>query len=131
LFIHFGAFVCIYLNIPKTANQDETLEAPAVLETPSKNLALITAFLLGLGDAGVNNVIYTTITFIWKDDTVSAFGLMKCLQSSASAISFAIASIMNLYGNMLLLVAFSISTIITYIILRRRNVEVPRSNDDE
>jgi len=65
------------LNIPKTANQDETLEAPAVLEIPSKNLALITAFLLGLGDAGVNNVIYTTITSIWKDDTVSAFGLMK------------------------------------------------------
>jgi MFS family permease len=131
LFIHFGAFVCIYLNIPKTANQDETSDPPAVLETPNKNLALFTAFLLGLGDAGVNNVIYTTITFIWKDDTVSAFGLMKCLQSSASAISFAIASIMNLYGNMLLLVAFSISTIITYIILRRRNVEVPRSNDDE
>ena len=77
LFIHFGAFVCIYLNIPKTANQDETSEAPAVLEMPNKNLALFTAFLLGLGDAGVNNVIYTTITFIWKDDTVSAFGLMK------------------------------------------------------
>jgi len=131
LFIHFGAFVCIYLNIPKTANQDESYDPPAVLEAPNKNLALFTAFLLGLGDAGVNNVIYTTITFIWKDDTVSAFGLMKCLQSSASAISFAIASIMNLYENMLLLVAFSISTIITYIILRRRNVEVPRSNDDE
>jgi len=131
LFIHFGAFVCIYLNIPKMANQDETNDPPAFFETPSKNLALFTAFLLGLGDAGVNNVIYTSITFIWKDDTVSAFGLMKCLQSSASAISFAIASIMNLYGNMLLLVAFSISTIITYIILRRRHVEVPRSNDEE
>jgi len=131
LFIHFGAFVCIYLNIPKTANQDESYDPPAVLEAPNKNLALFTAFLLGLGDAGVNNVIYTTITFIWKDDTVSAFGLMKCLQSSASAISFAIASIMNLYENMLLLVAFSILTIITYIILRRRNVEVPRSNDEE
>lgn len=131
LFIHFGAFVCIYLNIPKMANQDATEDPPAVLELPSKYLALVTAFLLGLGDAGVNNVIYTSITLIWKDDTVSAFGLMKCLQSSASAISFAIASIMNLYENMLLLVAFSILTIITYIILRRRNVEVPRSNDQE
>ena len=59
------------------ANQDATEDAPAVLELPSKYLALVTAFLLGLGDAGVNNVIYTSITLIWKDDTVSAFGLMK------------------------------------------------------
>jgi len=131
LCIHFGAFVCIYLNIPKIANQKETLDQPAVLEAPSKNLALFTAFLLGLGDAGVNNVIYTTITFIWKDDTVSAFGLMKCLQSSASAISFALASSMNIYMNMLLLIGFSISTIITYIVLRRRQIEIPRSGDDE
>ena len=60
-----------------------TNDAPCILtcivEEPSAKIAVFTAFLLGLGDAGVNNAIYTTISKIWKKESAPAFALMKVL----------------------------------------------------
>jgi len=40
-------------------------------------MALASAALLGMGDAGVSNVIYTTIPIVWGNKSLSAFGLFK------------------------------------------------------
>ena len=77
LVIHGVAFAFVYMNIPRAANQSIQYQSPAFFTVPNQNLALLTAFMLGVGDAGVNNVIYTSISSIWSDDSASAFALMK------------------------------------------------------
>ena len=37
----------------------------------------MSAFLLGMGDAGVMNVIYTTVPIIFGNKSLSAYGLCK------------------------------------------------------
>ena len=48
-----------------------------ILKKSNQVIALVTAFLLGFGDAGLNNVIYTTITKVWSTNSAPAFALMK------------------------------------------------------
>ena len=45
--------------------------------TSKQAMALISAFLLAMGDAGVNNVIYTTVPIVWGDKSLPAYGLFK------------------------------------------------------
>ena len=47
------------------------------MTSSTKAVAMIAAFALGVGDAGVVVLIYTVITKIWYHDTPSAFALMK------------------------------------------------------
>ena len=47
------------------------------MTSSTKAVAMIAAFALGVGDAGVVVLIYTVITQIWYHDTPSAFALMK------------------------------------------------------
>lgn len=131
LVIHGIAFAFTYMNIPRAANQSVQYDSPAFFGVPNQHLALLTAFMLGLGDAGVNNVIYTSISSIWSTDSASAFALMKCIQSAACAISFACAERIDLYMNLMVLLFFSVATVLSYIILRRRTVSVPQHSDDE
>ena len=78
------AFVCVLINLPLTANMGSTNDKPCIigciLENPKQSIAFGTAFLLGLGDSGVNNVIYTTISNIWSKNSAPAFALMKVNQ---------------------------------------------------
>ena len=79
--IHLVAFCFVLVNLPLDANMNPTDLAPCIVtcivERPSAKIAVFTAFLLGIGDAGVNNVIYTTISKIWKKESAPAFALMK------------------------------------------------------
>lgn len=119
ILLHFVAFGLVLANIPLDANIESTDAQPAFFEATNKTLVLLTAFLLGFGDAGVNNVIYTSISTIWHADSAPAFALMKCIQSAACAISFAIASKINLMYNVIILVVFAVMTIVSYISLHR------------
>ena len=78
----------IFINIPPHANQGETYDKPMHFEKPNKDLALASAFLLGIADAGIMNVIYTTVPIIWSDKSLSAYGLCQEYfhQSSVSAV---------------------------------------------
>ena len=64
-------------NIPLNANISSTDDLPLVFPKTILSIVLVTAFMLGLGDAGVNNVIYTTISTVWHHDSAPAFALMK------------------------------------------------------
>ena len=48
-----------------------------IVLTSVQALALVSAFLLAMGDAGVNNVIYTTVPIVWGDKSLPAYGLFK------------------------------------------------------
>ena len=48
-----------------------------IVLTSIQALALVAAFLLAMGDAGVNNVIYTTVPIVWGDKSLPAYGLFK------------------------------------------------------
>ena len=48
-----------------------------ILEKSNQIIAVVTAFLLGFGDAGVLNVIYTTISEVWSTNSATAFAIMK------------------------------------------------------
>ena len=48
-----------------------------IVLTSIQALALVSAFLLAMGDAGVNNVIYTTVPIVWGDKSLPAYGLFK------------------------------------------------------
>ena len=65
------------MNIPKSANIGATDELGAVFDVPNRTAALATAIMLGLGDSIVNNVVYSTVSTVWKEKSASAFALMK------------------------------------------------------
>ena len=115
----FGV-VLILINIPNDANQNETHAAPLVLSSPNKPVALVTAVLLGFSDAGINNVIYTSIPLIWKDNTLPAFSLFKLFQNSAGAISFAIAAEINLFQYLGLLIGIGSIALVCFLFLQIR-----------
>ena len=48
-----------------------------IVLTSIQALALVSAFVLAMGDAGVNNVIYTTVPIVWGDKSLPAYGLFK------------------------------------------------------
>ena len=65
------------MNIPADANIEATDNVGIFFEVPNRTLALAVAVMLGLGDAAINNVIYSTVSTAWKDESASAFALMK------------------------------------------------------
>lgn len=77
--LHIAAYGLSLCNYPFSANLDATDNLPTlgIFSETSREVAIAIAFLLGLGDAGVNNVIYTSITKGFPEDTTSAFALMK------------------------------------------------------
>jgi len=125
LFLHLSAFAIVIMNIPANANISETDDVGVLFDVPNRTLALATATMLGLGDAAINNVIYSTVSTVWKAESASAFALMKCLQSSAAAISFGIASSINLWWHISILGVIGSITVVTFIILRRSLVQAP------
>ena len=115
----FGV-ILIMINIPKDANRRETHAVPLLLSSPNKAIALIAAILLAMSDAGINNIIYTTIPLIWKENTLPAFSLFKLFQNSAGAISFAIAAQINLFQYLGLLIGIGSIALICFLILQIR-----------
>jgi len=86
--LHFAAYALVIVNLPLIANVEATDDLPMVLEKTNRNLVIVTAFLLGLGDAGVNNVIYTTISSVWHEDSAPAFALMKELSFNGTGVFY-------------------------------------------
>jgi len=125
LLLHLISFAIVIMNIPANANIEATDGVGVFVEVPNRTLALAVAVMLGLGDAAINNVIYSTVSTAWKDESASAFALMKCLQSSAAAISFGIAALISLWWHISILVVIGTLTCVTFISLRRSMVQTP------
>ena len=52
LFLHLSAFAFVIMNIPANANISASDDVGLLFDIPNRTLALATATMLGLGDAG-------------------------------------------------------------------------------
>ncbi|CAD6993703.1 unnamed protein product [Ceratitis capitata] len=103
--IHMVAFFLIFLNLPDNAPFKDT-EDISYLDPPRPWVALLCAFMLGLGDACMNTQIYSMLGGVYVKNSVGAFALFKFTQSTAAAISFFYSSHLGLRAQLGILVVF-------------------------
>ncbi|XP_017103381.2 UNC93-like protein MFSD11 [Drosophila bipectinata] len=109
--MHMVAFFMTFINLPNSAPFKDTTDI-SYLDPPSATIALICAFLLGLGDACFNTQIYSMLGGEYVNNAVGAFALFKFTQSVAAAISFFYSSHFGLYVQLgILVVTGTIGTI--------------------
>ncbi|CAG5112232.1 Oidioi.mRNA.OKI2018_I69.chr2.g6471.t1.cds [Oikopleura dioica] len=127
--LHIAAYALSLLNYSFSANLDPTDNPPSlgIFSETSRQVAIAIAFLLGLGDAGVNNVIYTSITKGFPEDTTSAFALMKFIQSATCALCFFISNSINLFTTIAILLSFLFISVATFIPFMRSVTEPPNA----
>jgi len=119
------SYVLMFINLPADAPDDNTAESGFIqANTP---MALITSFLLGLGDACFNTQVTAILGSVFKDQAASAFGLFKFVQSMATGIYFFYSSHLGFYWQLLIIVIFDILGTITSVRLElwsRRQVDI-------
>jgi len=127
--LHIAAYGLSLCNYPFSANLDATDNLPTlgIFSETSREVAIAIAFLLGLGDAGVNNVIYTSITKGFPEDTTSAFALMKFIQSATCALCFFISNSINLFMAISILLSFLFLSLVTFIPFMRSVTSPPKA----
>ncbi|XP_067617752.1 UNC93-like protein MFSD11 isoform X2 [Eurosta solidaginis] len=130
--IHMMAFFLIFLNLPDNAPFKDT-EDISYLDPPRPWIALICAFMLGLGDACMNTQIYSMLGGVYVKNSVGAFALFKFTQSIAAAISFFYSSYLGLRAQLIILVIFgTIGTacfcIVEWAAKRRQREETPEDS---
>uniref|UniRef100_A0A1B0DDM5 UNC93-like protein MFSD11 n=1 Tax=Phlebotomus papatasi TaxID=29031 RepID=A0A1B0DDM5_PHLPP len=93
--VHGIAFAAALINLPDSAVFGDT-EALSLLVPPSATVALLAAFLLGLGDACFNTQIIAMLGGVFASKSAAAFALFRFMQSSAAATSFAYSTVFGL-----------------------------------
>uniref|UniRef100_A0A1B0CC20 UNC93-like protein MFSD11 n=1 Tax=Lutzomyia longipalpis TaxID=7200 RepID=A0A1B0CC20_LUTLO len=99
---HAIAFATILINLPDAAVFGET-DATSLLNPPSAALALVAAFLLGLGDACFNTQIVALLGGVFASQSAAAFALFRFMQSLAAASGFAYSTVLGLRFQLALL----------------------------
>uniref|UniRef100_A0A1L8EFL8 UNC93-like protein MFSD11 n=2 Tax=Haematobia irritans TaxID=7368 RepID=A0A1L8EFL8_HAEIR len=103
--IHMIAFLLIFFNLPDNAPFNDTTDI-SFFDPPRTWIALLCAFLLGLGDACFNTQIYSMLGGVFVKNSVGAFALFKFTQSVAAAISFLYSLHLGLRSQLGILVVF-------------------------
>ena len=98
---HLAAFSLSLVFLPHLSPLGET-DLPA-LSPPSAWPLLLTAALLGLGDAALNTQIISLLSTQYKENSAHAFALMKLIQSVGVSGGFAVSSRLGLYWQLLIL----------------------------
>ncbi|KAG8446106.1 hypothetical protein GDO86_013829, partial [Hymenochirus boettgeri] len=105
LVVHFLAFYLIFLAIPNDApiaSRDGTYSRAYI--DPSKTLALLCSFFLGLGDSCFNTQLLSILGSLYLDDSAPAFAVFKFVQSITAAIAFFYSNYLFLQWQLLILV---------------------------
>ncbi|XP_034115639.1 UNC93-like protein MFSD11 [Drosophila albomicans] len=116
--MHMAAFFMTFLNLPNSAPFKDTTDI-SYLDPPSATMALICAFLLGLGDACINTQVYSMLGGEYVNNAVGAFALFKFMQSVAAAISFFYSAFLGLYVQLGILVVSGTIGTIAFVIVER------------
>ncbi|KAM8706517.1 hypothetical protein ACLKA7_010736 [Drosophila subpalustris] len=114
--LHMAAFFMTYLNLPNSAPFKDTTDI-SYLDPPSASMALVCAFLLGLGDACINTQVYSMLGGEYVNNAVGAFALFKFMQSVAAAISFFYSAFLGLYVQLAILVVSGTIGTIAFVIV--------------
>ncbi|XP_006886243.1 PREDICTED: UNC93-like protein MFSD11 isoform X2 [Elephantulus edwardii] len=105
LLVHFVAFYLIFLNIPGDAPiaPVQGTDSSAYI-TPSKEVAILCSFLLGLGDSCFNTQLLSILGFLYAEDSAPAFAVFKFVQSICAAVAFFYSNYLLLHWQLLLMV---------------------------
>ncbi|CAO2646203.1 UNC93-like protein MFSD11 [Lemmus lemmus] len=105
--VHFVAFYLIFLNMPGDAPiaPMEGTDSSAYI-TPSKEVAILCSFLLGLGDSCFNTQLLSILGFLYSEDSAPAFAVFKFVQSICAAVAFFYSNYLLLHWQLLIMVIF-------------------------
>ncbi|XP_060242309.1 UNC93-like protein MFSD11 isoform X2 [Meriones unguiculatus] len=106
--VHFLAFYLIFLNMPGDAPiaPVEGTNSSAYIR-PSKEVAILCSFLLGLGDSCFNTQLLSILGFLYAEDSAPAFAVFKFVQSICAAMAFFYSNYLLLHWQLLVMVIFA------------------------
>nr|KAF6457477.1 major facilitator superfamily domain containing 11 [Rousettus aegyptiacus] len=105
--VHFIAFYLIFLNMPGDAPiaPIEGTDSRAYIK-PSKEIAILCSFLLGLGDSCFNTQLLSVLGLLHAADSAPAFAVFKFVQSICAAVAFFYSNYLLLHWQLLVMVIF-------------------------
>ena len=101
LLAHLAAFSLCLLFLPHLAPLGDT--ATSSFSAPQSWAMLLTATLMGLGDAAFNTQIISFLSTNYRDNSSQAFALMKFIQSLGVSGGFGVSTRLGLHWQLLVL----------------------------
>ncbi|NWH76347.1 MFS11 protein, partial [Piaya cayana] len=113
--VHFIAFYLIFFNMPNDAPiaPMEGTDHVAFM-TPSKEVAILCSFLLGLGDSCFNTQLLSILGFLYSEDSAPAFAIFKFVQSICAAVAYFYSNYFLLQWQLLIMVIVGFFGTITF-----------------
>ncbi|NWJ09033.1 MFS11 protein, partial [Crypturellus undulatus] len=118
MIVHFIAFYLIFFNIPNDAPiaPMEGTDAIAYM-IPSKEVAILCSFLLGLGDSCFNTQLLSILGFLYSEDSAPAFAIFKFVQSICAAVAYFYSNYFLLQWQLLIMVVVGFFGTITFFVV--------------
>ncbi|NWR81085.1 MFS11 protein, partial [Centropus unirufus] len=115
IIVHFIAFYLIFFNMPNDAPiaPMEGTDHVAYM-APSKEVAVLCSFLLGLGDSCFNTQLLSILGFLYSEDSAPAFAIFKFVQSICAAVAYFYSNYFLLQWQLLIMVVVGFFGTITF-----------------
>ncbi|XP_055329065.1 UNC93-like protein MFSD11 isoform X2 [Paramacrobiotus metropolitanus] len=113
------AYIFIYLNLPSEANLGPT-DGVSIISPPSKFVAVLCSFLMGIGDASINTQIYALLAEMFGRDIVPPVGLFQSVYAVFCAVAYFYSTSLKLYAQMLILIVLSVAGCSSFTIMAGR-----------
>ncbi|NWV38879.1 MFS11 protein, partial [Grantiella picta] len=115
ILVHFIAFYLIFFNMPNDAPiaPMEGTDQVAYM-VPSKEVAMLCSFLLGLGDSCFNTQLLSILGFLYSEDSAPAFAIFKFVQSICAAVAYFYSNYFLLQWQLLIMVIVGFFGTITF-----------------
>ncbi|NXK41960.1 MFS11 protein, partial [Piprites chloris] len=113
--VHFVAFYLIFFNMPNDAPiapMEGTDQVAYMI--PSKEVAMLCSFLLGLGDSCFNTQLLSILGFLYSEDSAPAFAIFKFVQSICAAVAYFYSNYFLLQWQLLIMVIMGFFGTITF-----------------
>ncbi|NXC06809.1 MFS11 protein, partial [Orthonyx spaldingii] len=115
ILVHFTAFYLIFFNMPNDAPiapMEGTDQVAYMI--PSKEVAMLCSFLLGLGDSCFNTQLLSILGFLYAEDSAPAFAIFKFVQSICAAVAYFYSNYLLLQWQLLIMVLVGFFGTITF-----------------
>ncbi|NXG12589.1 MFS11 protein, partial [Sakesphorus luctuosus] len=115
ILVHFIAFYLIFFNMPNDAPiapMEGTDQVAYMI--PSKEVAMLCSFLLGLGDSCFNTQLLSILGFLYSEDSAPAFAIFKFVQSICAAVAYFYSNYFLLQWQLLIMVVVGFFGTITF-----------------
>ncbi|NXF07406.1 MFS11 protein, partial [Smithornis capensis] len=115
ILVHFVAFYLIFFNMPNDAPiapMEGTDQVAYMI--PSKEVAMLCSFLLGLGDSCFNTQLLSILGFLYSEDSAPAFAIFKFVQSICAAVAYFYSNYFLLQWQLLIMVIVGFFGTVTF-----------------